>query len=436
MILDVYVCRKKVGILEQHDPTCFSFSYLPDTPKEYSVSLLMPSRKEPYTSSFLFPIFQVSLPEGYLRQKLERTLAKKDKPFDDMGLLAATGHNLIGRVRVIPSGVELRSLEGNVDKSLPLDILLNDDFLSENETLDKIRHKSGISGGFPKFLARSSTVNTNVERTIADDNWIIKLNDPEHKNIVVLEYFGMMAAEKMKLDVPKVFLAPNHNRIFIKRFDVKESGSFLGFEDMCALMGMPSREKFNGSVEKIVKTIRNFCKHEDAQRSCEQFYAQYLLAATIRNGDAHLKNFGLLYGRSKAPMLSPVYDMLSMAVYAPANNWRDADDGMALTLGGTRRWPNAKALEYLGDLCEVSNQCQQQWKGRLVNALLDTSEKVLNLQTGHVDQDARTSLSRMIELWDHGMRQVDEEAAEVLGKRSSFLFSEPTSYQRSRHRPE
>jgi len=77
MTLDIYVQDKKVGVLDQTGITSFVFTYLPDTPRDLAVSLLMPPRTESWTSPFLFPVFQVSLPEGALRQTLERFFAKK-----------------------------------------------------------------------------------------------------------------------------------------------------------------------------------------------------------------------------------------------------------------------------------------------------------------------------------------------------------------------
>lgn len=76
MTLDVYVQGQRVGVLDQTGITSFVFTYLPDTAKELAVSLLMPPRTESWTSPFLFPVFQVSLPEGALRQTLERFFAK------------------------------------------------------------------------------------------------------------------------------------------------------------------------------------------------------------------------------------------------------------------------------------------------------------------------------------------------------------------------
>lgn len=63
----------------------------------------------------------------------------------------------------------------------------------------------------------------------------------------------------------------------------------------------------------------------------------------IRNGDAHLKNFGIIYDdvQGKARLAS-VYDLVTTSVYLPK-------DSMALPLNGTTKWPNAKELQRLGE---------------------------------------------------------------------------------------
>lgn len=50
-----------------------------------------------------------------------------------------------------------------------------------------------------------------------------------------------------------------------------------------------------------------------AASSQDAFFAQYLLASVIRNGELHLKNFGLLYRSCHPAGIVPVYNMLSMA---------------------------------------------------------------------------------------------------------------------------
>ncbi len=66
-------------------------------------------------------------------------------------------------------------------------------------------------------------------------------------------------------------------------------------------------------------------------------------AQWLRNGDAHLKNFGIVYDDVLgAAHLAPVYDLVTTSVYLPG-------DRMALTLNGTNQWPSADDLARFGE---------------------------------------------------------------------------------------
>ena len=64
----------------------------------------------------------------------------------------------------------------------------------------------------------------------------------------------------------------------------------------------------------------------------------------LKNGDAHLKNFGVLYehcGADAQISLAPAYDIVTTSVYIKA-------DSMALLLGGSKAWPKYKMLMRFG----------------------------------------------------------------------------------------
>ena len=412
MILDIYVQGIKVGVLEQTDITSFTFTYLAGTHPDNAVSLLMPVRNKSWESPFLFPIFQVSLPEGSLRHALERNFSKFFERFDDMELLSVVGESLIGQVQAVTQGISPtrktmhQSLESLLSQELTQIV---------SHYLGAEQKGPGVSGGFLKLLAHSPAVpQEGVSRTLPLRNWVVKLNDPNRPTIVLLEHFGMMAARKMGLPVPQTYLSADFDRLLIERFDVDATGRSLGFEDMCALTGQPARLKFNGSAERIVKTIRSYCPGELALSGCEQFYAQYLLCNTIRNGDAHLKNFGLLYGAGQPPALAPVYDMLSMSAYAPRGDNGDAMDTLALTFGGTKRWLKAADIKRFGAACGISPAQQLHYKERMTQALVDTGREVMLFQRENPQAGFGLQAARMLELWAHGMRDIDEAAAGML----------------------
>lgn len=207
-MLDVYVSNQLVGVLDQPDPYLFVFNYLPDAPSTLPVSLLMPKRAESWRSRELHPVFQISLPEGALRELITRKFSKKFKRFGDLELLAVVGENMIGRITVTPHG----QVPGSLSPHESLARLIKEETTAlVDHYLGNRLHESGVSGGFMKFLAKSHNSQQASRPTLALDNWIIKLNDDDHPNIVLLEHFGIMAARRAGLPVPVVHLGEDRN---------------------------------------------------------------------------------------------------------------------------------------------------------------------------------------------------------------------------------
>src|SRR3989454_10293812 len=75
----------------------------------------------------------------------------------------------------------------------------------------------------------------------------------------------------------------------------------------------------------------------------EKLFTLIVLNCGLRNGNAHLKNFGIVYddvlGEAR---LAPVYDLVTTSIYLPK-------DSLALTLNGTTQWPDNKVLRRLGE---------------------------------------------------------------------------------------
>ena len=85
------------------------------------------------------------------------------------------------------------------------------------------------------------------------------------------------------------------------------------------------------------------------QQSLNEFFSSLVLSMVLKNGDAHLKNYGLLYTHPQSDdcRLSPVYDIVCTTVYMPK-------DLPALTLAKRKEWPTRKELVEFGrDTCRV-----------------------------------------------------------------------------------
>jgi serine/threonine-protein kinase HipA len=69
----------------------------------------------------------------------------------------------------------------------------------------------------------------------------------------------------------------------------------------------------------------------------------------VGNGDAHLKNFGLLYTHPATAdcHMAPAYDIVNTTAYLP-------DDALALTLGGSKSFQAARLhLLELAERCDI-----------------------------------------------------------------------------------
>ena len=91
-----------------------------------------------------------------------------------------------------------------------------------------------------------------------------------------------------------------------------------------------------------MKRFQQFADPTHSTGDLRPLFTLIALNCALRNGDAHLKNFGVVYdnilGGSR---LAPVYDLVTTTVYLPR-------DSMALTLNGSTRWPSAKGTEASG----------------------------------------------------------------------------------------
>lgn len=153
----------------------------------------------------------------------------------------------------------------------------------------------------------------------------------------------MRAALHSGLEVPNFELSERGKFLIVERFDLNDTG-YLGFEDFCVLNAWPSKAKYDGSYEGAARQIKEFVSPPLLNLALESFFKIVALSSGLKNGDAHLKNFGVLYehcGSDAQIRLAPAYDIVTTSVYIKA-------DSMALLLGGSKAWPKHKMLMRFG----------------------------------------------------------------------------------------
>jgi serine/threonine-protein kinase HipA len=100
-VVNIFINRRPVGTLSREEPLN-RFAYDGQAEEGQAVSLLMPVTGETYLaerSGALHPIFDMSLPEGALREAISTLFAKVLPAFDDFALYQIVGRSAIGRLR-------------------------------------------------------------------------------------------------------------------------------------------------------------------------------------------------------------------------------------------------------------------------------------------------------------------------------------------------
>lgn len=328
--LAVWVGPHKVGRLERGED--YVFAYHPDASPSDAVSLTMPVRLKSWQSRDLHPVFQMNLPEGALLVAVRSAIAKVAGT-DDMTVLRVVGGNTIGRNRfsrleddapTFPS--EPESLEEILSFPDALELF--------NELVARYALRSGVSGVQPKVLLPATE-----RATAVSSGFIVKSWGAEFPQLGANEFLCMTAARKAGLATPEFHLSENGGLFVMKRFDIGSGGASCGFEDFCSLQGQGTDGKYNGSYERVAKSITDFVSPEYRAEARERFFGALVLSVAVRNGDAHLKNFGVLYDDAKGPVrLAPIYDIVTTTAYLKS-------DVPALTIEGRKIWWPRKTLK-------------------------------------------------------------------------------------------
>jgi len=386
------------GVLSRRPtrPRGTTFVYGARARQEAQVSLTMPVRPESWDMEYgLHPVFEMNLPEGLLRDWLIKLFSKAmggAGEVDDFRLLQLTGHAQLGRLRfaVHEGGAPASPAMADAPPAMNWSELVSAYSAAGAEELfehllQTYALHSGLSGVQPKVLvpvaqARERLLSGRPDSaTLQDATHIVKAWR-EFPELAANEYFCLTAAREAGLPVCQAALSEDGRLLVVDRFDLvlgedaleTAEGGYLGFEDFCVLQGKQSARKYVGSYEKAAETMRRFVAPARSASAQAYFFDSLVFSIAIRNGDAHLKNFGVLYARPAhdAVMPAPIYDVVTTTAYLPA-------DQMALTLGGSKKWPSAKHLLNFGvTRCGLSPARARQTLERIADALHATAPEI------------------------------------------------------------
>ena len=377
--LNVKVDLNSVGKLIKENEE-FIFSYMSENKDDF-ISLIMPIRQKPYIHTKLHPIFEMHLPEGYLLSIIKKHFSKFVKT-DDFGLLNIMAPFIKGRVSYESDFLR-------VETNLTLDDLLhskNDNLF--DELLDKFAINSALSGVQPKVLATIEN-----KATLKIDDYIVKSWGDDYKELALNEYYCMKIIKLANIKVPEFYISDDEKLFIMKRFD-KVEDNYIGFEDMCVLMGKQRDDKYEGSYEQIVKTIKIFVSSQNKKSSLLEFFKMTYLNYRLKNGDAHLKNFGLIYDGIDNIKLAPAYDVVSTTVYIK-------NDIPALLLLGSKKWWDKKFIEKFGiQTCDLTKKEIENAIFECENAIdIVKNEILIRLEIEQI-QDKKEILEKLVDIFN------------------------------------
>jgi serine/threonine-protein kinase HipA len=343
------------------------------------VSLTMPIRKSSWNSKRLHPIFEMNMPEGALREAIKNHFAKIQN-MDDINFLKLIGPYMLGRVK-------FNELIDTNEKLKLDDILKNHKNNLFEELMQKFAIRSGISGVQPKLLLTAHN-----KTTMSFEHYIVKSWESTYPQLALNEYFCVRAIKNAALPTPEFYLSDDLSMFIMKRFDVQEDDSYLGFEDMCVLSARATDEKYNGSYEEIVRVIKDIISPTKRKESLKIFFTALVMNHLLRNGDGHLKNYGVLYENDyKDARLTPIYDVITTTIYIK-------NDIPALKMGDAKLWWREKTYKtFATKSCGFSNKEYEEIIKTCIDAVIKTKIEIDHYECS--DNEIKNFLNNLKECW-------------------------------------
>ncbi len=212
--------------------------------------------------------------------------------------------------------------------------------------------KMSISGVQPKLSVRLSDKDNEPRLEISGEGgqYILKPQVQAFANLPENEELCMTIAQDLGIDVPAhclVHLKDKSLAYVVKRFD-REGRGKIHQEDFSQIL--EKKDKYSGSAEEIGRKLKEVS--EVPGLDVQLFFERVVFNFLIGNGDAHLKNYSVIYTEDGLARLSPAYDLVCSRIVIP-----EETDESALTIKGKKSRIKRKDMdllaEYLGILEKI-----------------------------------------------------------------------------------
>ncbi|MFK5913017.1 MAG: type II toxin-antitoxin system HipA family toxin [Woeseiaceae bacterium] len=323
--VNIKIAGHPAGTLNKNSQ--FEFTYHSDAKSPISVTMPLSTRH--YQNGALFPIFEMNIPEGYIRHRITEQLRKHIK-VDEMLFLSLQGTGGIGCLSYETPNIEQEEVAGEKLSEILAWKGKGDLF---EELINKYLLHSTLSGVQPKVLVPEH--NDKQRDAFVLPSLIVKTSDENYPELAINEFICMSLAKACQIETPEFWLSDNHQMFVMRRFDLTDEGHCIGMEDMAVLQGKSTDHKYEGSYESIAKALNLYSSAP--KEDIEIFFKMIVLSCMVGNGDGHLKNFAMLYNDPDDMRLSPLYDVVNTQIYVPS-------DILALNLAKSKDFPDRRRI--------------------------------------------------------------------------------------------
>lgn len=320
--LNVYLKGIKAGTLVS-DKGRLSFTYdeqYLSNPAAAPLAYSLPLASPPYQGGVVISFFSNLLPDERVRHRIAKYLGISHE--NTFALLKRIGEDCAGAVALIPPEREQRSHASAEYKQLneeethtilaglperPLNVGAEDFHISGAGAQDKL--VACVKDG-KIWLPLNGTPSTHI----------IKPGIPQFPESVFNELYCMRLAAACGLntaqcDILYVKDIPYYVTLRYDRQIINGIWTRLHQEDFCQLLGYAPEVKYESEGgPRLLQCFELLRSMELPAIDTIEFLKRIVYIFLIGNGDAHAKNFSILYSHRGAH-LAPAYDLLSTAVY-------------------------------------------------------------------------------------------------------------------------
>ena len=320
--LDVYLNGRRAGrLVDENGEMAFAYlgEYLEANDRE-PLSYSVPLRSEAFSHAEIEPFLSNLLPDDIVRTRIAGVLQiPRENTF---ALLRAIGGDCAGAVSFFPEGASPEWNESEEYREIADDeagrILGN----LQRRPLDVGEEGFRISGAGAqdKLIACVRDGRVLLPLNGTPSTHIIKPAIPDYPDSVENEWFSMRLAAACGLNAAECeILTIGGRRCYVcKRYDrevIAGKVRRLHQEDFCQMLKIDPKRKYEsvggpGFLESFALLRALQLPASDTV----EFLDRAIFNFIVGNGDAHAKNFSVVY-RNAAPGLSPAYDIMSSAIY-------------------------------------------------------------------------------------------------------------------------